>query len=321
MADLHQFGIPTPFNIGRVNCYLIDAREVTLIDPGPATEAAHDELISGLRNRGLAVRDIDRVLLTHPHMDHFGLAVRIVEESGAATYAHRDAATILEDPLVHYDREKRVFRPFLRAMGVPEQLTNTAVTLPEAYVDYQEAVAVDHELTDGDVIDLGGPVLTSIHTPGHAPGSVCFVREDADYTFTGDHVLQHISPNPLLTVRPGTANERTRSLPTYLDSLWRIREVDTEVGHAGHDGRIPDLDARAQAIIDHHHERKEHIAELLDAGGPASAYDLMKELFPDLPATEVFPGMSEVIGHLDMLEDESRVVTADDGGVRKYTLE
>ncbi|WP_254764383.1 MBL fold metallo-hydrolase [Natrinema marinum] len=319
MNEVHKLEIPTPFGVGRVNCYVFTADGLTLLDPGPATEAAYETLAAELDDRGFAVADVDRVLITHPHMDHFGLADRVVEESGARTVAHREATRHLADPIGHFDREQAFFRPFLTAMGVPEQVARTAVTLPEAYTNYQAPLTVDRELADGDTVDVGIE-LTAVHTPGHAPGSVCFVPSAEPVAFTGDHVLQHISPNPLLTIVPGTDDERTRSLPAYLDSLEKIQTVEAEIGHAGHGETIPDLNARAEEILEHHHRRKEHIADLIDETGAMTAYDVMQELFPDLPATEVFPGMSEVIGHLDLLEDENRVSISEADGIERYAL-
>ena len=276
---------------------------------------------------GQDVADVERVLITHPHMDHFGLAARVRRESGAAVVAHEDAVAPLADPDGHLAREQAFFRPFLRTMGVPEELVDTVVDLPGPYAEFREPVEVDRRLQDGDVVDVGGVddcgrlELEAVHTPGHAPGSVCFVAATEDVAFTGDHVMLEVSPNPLLTLEPGNDDERTRSLPAYVESLDRIREVGASVGHAGHRDRIDDLPGRATEIADHHHERKERIAGLVgDAGsdGGTTAYGIMKELFPDLPVTEMFPGMSEVIGHLDLLEDEGRVETVEaavDGAV------
>lgn len=319
MENSDHIPISTPFDVGRVNCYLFTRNGLTLLDPGPATETAYDELSAGLADRGFTVGDVDRILITHPHMDHFGLAGRIVEESDARAVAHKDAELILADPASHFDRERAFFEPFLRTMGVPEKIAATAVGLSEAYADYQEPLAVDRALTDGDRVDVGVD-LAAVHTPGHAPGSVCFVPTTAPVAFTGDHVLERVSPNPLLTIAPGSESERTRSLPTYLDSLRRIRSVDAEVGYGGHGPVIEALGNRIEEIRDHHRARKEHIAEILDELESASAYDVMEEMFPDLPATEVFPGMSEVIGHLDLLEDKERVDVREVDGIRRYSL-
>ena len=318
MDTVHQIKIPTPFGVGRVNCYVFIGEEVSLLDPGPDTEAAYEALSIGLNAQGISIGDVGRVLVTHPHMDHFGMAHRIVEESDARTAAHRDAVEALTDPDGYFAREREFFESYLCSMGVPRESVTSALTLPEAYTEYRKPLTVDYTLTDGDTINVGGE-LTAIHTPGHAPGSVCFVTQTDDVVFTGDHVLQHITPNPLLTVAPNAEDERTRSLPTYLESLNRIRQEDATVGRAGHGEVISDLDARIRETIEHHDDRKERIAGIVDRTGPMSAYDVMQEMFPELPATEVFAGMSEVIGHLDLLEDENRVNIEEVDRVKQYS--
>lgn len=251
-------------------------------------------------------------------MDHFGSANRIASESGAEVFAHRDAVERLVDPDDNYRRERAFFEPVLTKMGVPEKTVGTVVGLPEQYAEFREPVDVDRTLDDGDVVELhDGSAYEVVHTPGHAPGSVCFVDAVAGIAVTGDHVMSDISPNPLLTIRPDDPSRRTRSLPAYLDSLERLHVTGADVGFGGHRAPVEDLQARIDAIREHHSARKEHIATMLDQQGSMTPYTVMRELFPDLPVTEMFPGMSEVVGHLDLLEDDGRV-TVDDG---RYRLE
>ncbi|MEF8908016.1 MAG: MBL fold metallo-hydrolase, partial [Haloarculaceae archaeon] len=125
---------------------------------------------------------------------------------------------------------------------------------------------------------------------------------------------------PLLTTRPDDPDERTRSLPDYLDALEKIKGVDAPVARPGHGDPVTDIDGRVAEILEHHREREERVANILAAEGPMTAYDVTQELFPDLPATELFPGMSETIGHLDLLEDEDRVAIEERDGVVTYDL-
>lgn len=312
MDIMKRVPIPTPFGVGRVNCYLFPENELTVLDPGPATEEAYEELEQSLARIGRGIDEIDRVLITHPHMDHFGVVGRIVEESSARIFAHTDAVKRLSDPIGYFKKEQAYFRPFLLSMGMPGDTVDTVLELPEPYTTYQDPVAVTDELADGDIIDVGIN-LECVSTPGHAPGSHCFLAASEDAMFTGDHVLSDITPNPLLTLVPGSDDERTRSLPTYLESLRKVLELEEvavkeTVGQGGHGEPIQNLHDRVQETIAHHQDRKERIADLVAEHEPTTAYRIMKEMFPSLPATEMFPGMSEVIGHLDLLEDENRIV-------------
>ncbi|WP_319004380.1 MBL fold metallo-hydrolase [Natrinema amylolyticum] len=317
MENMERIPIPTPFGVGRVNCYVFTGNGLTVLDPGPATQEAYEELTGALARLGYRIADIERVLITHPHMDHFGLAQRLVEESGAAVLAHEDAVSHLSDPIGYFEREQEYFRPFLISMGMPTEIVETVLELPEPYTEYQAPVTVTREVTAGDGIDVGVD-LACVSTPGHAPGSLCYLAAADDVIFTGDHVLPDITPNPLLTLAPGSDNERTRSLPTYLESLRQVLDIDVTVGYGGHGDPIPALQERARATIAHHHDRKERIADLVADSEPTTAYQIMKDMFPDLPATEMFPGMSEVIGHLDLLEDENQVVHSETDGIIKY---
>jgi len=316
--DCHRISVPTPFAVGRVNCYLLDGEEPTLVDPGPASEAAREALVAGLADHGYDLADVDRLVVTHPHMDHYGLAAAVVRAAGATVCAHPDAVAWLADPDGQLQREQALFEPFMREMGVPDALAGTVVSLPDTYREFREPVEVGRDLREGDRLTAGGADLEVLHTPGHAPGSVCLLAA-GEAVFTGDHLLADVSPNPLLTTRPDDPDERTRSLPQYLEALERLRGVDAPVAHPGHGDRIEDVDGRIEEVIAHHRDREQRVADLL-ADGPLTAYEVMEALFPDLPATEIFPGMSEAIGHLDLLEEAGRVETVETDGVVAYRL-
>ena len=321
MEGVARIELPTPFGVGTVNCYAIDGDGLTLVDPGPDTEDTFEALDAGLDRLGYGLADVERVLVTHEHMDHFGGAHRLREEAGASVLAHRVAAERIADPDAHFDREQAYFAPFLVEMGVPEEVAHAVTGLPEPYREFQEPVETDRELEDGDAIDLGaGRSLDVVHVPGHAPGQVCLVSPADDLVFTADHVLMDITPNPLLTLAPGREDERTRSLPDYVDSLEELLAVDAGRGLGGHREPISDLHGRVRETVDHHREREEDVADLLDDLGPVTAYDVMGEMFPNLPTTETFAGMSEVVGHLDLLEDGGRVDVDREDGEARYRL-
>src|SRR3989442_1996641 len=96
-AGIHRLAIPTPFQVGRVNAYLIEDEPVTLIDSGPNSAKALDELEQALAARGHAVEDLELLVITHQHMDHFGLASILARRSGAEVAALDRLAPFLAD--------------------------------------------------------------------------------------------------------------------------------------------------------------------------------------------------------------------------------
>jgi len=319
MSQMEHTEIPTPFGIGTVNCYLLDGEELTLVDPGPATEASFAALDEVLDRLGHDAADIENILVTHAHMDHYGSVRQLKDQSGASVFAHERASRILADPVEHFECERAFFTPHLMSMGVPERMAMAATSVPEPYFAFQEPVTVDRELADGDHIDVG-PELAAVHTPGHSQGSICFAAPADGYVFAGDHLLNDITPNPSFSVVVGPDTARTRGLPVYMASLGKLRSLALETGYAGHGDIITDVETRINETLAHHRERKEDVADILADSGPMTPYAIMLEMFSQLPATELFLGMSEVIGHLDLLEDEDRIVIVEADDVSQYRL-
>ncbi len=292
--------VPTPFEVGSVNAYLLDGK--VLVDPGPDAEKAREALLGGLEAEGVGLKDIEAVVITHPHMDHFGLASHIVEESGASVFVHEDATEAVVDHEAHYEEERDFFSDLLVENGMPESTAEYVLELPGAFLDL--APPVPHKsvvpVSGGDVFTDAS--LEAVETPGHCFGSVSPARDDA--VFTGDHLLDHITPNP--TLQKPIGGERHRSVLEYLESLGRVAELGAERAFPGHGEPIDDVCGRAQEVIAHHEDRADEFEGLLD--GPMTAYELMCEKWSELPATEQFFGMSETLGHLELLEERGRVV-------------
>lgn len=309
-----RLSIPTPFQVGAVNAYLAGR---TVVDPGPESEEAWSRLLDALEARELAPGDLDRVLITHPHPDHFGLASRL-RGAGADVVASGAAAAVMGDFLGRLDREQSFFRPFFERCGMAESTAETVTQLPEAFVDYAPSVETDREVSAGDRLTVAGERVGVEEVSGHAVGEVLFTfRTDRGReAVVGDTVLADITPNPFLQPPPEPGGERPRVLPAYNDTLERLRDEDYARMHPGHRDVIERPAARIRDILDAHHERTEQVYELVD--GPTTPVEVMGELFGDLPVTEYFPGMSEAVGHLDVLESRDRVTSRERGGILVY---
>lgn len=296
--------VPTPFPVGPVNAYL---RERTIVDPGPDWEVAWSTLRDALAERSLEPADVERVVVTHPHPDHFGIARRF-RDRGASVLASEAAAAILADFEGRLDDELAYFRSFLPRHGVPESTTETIVDLSAAFREYVLDCPVDRTVADGDAIEAGETTLTARSVTGHAPGELRFAYESETgdrRAIVGDHVLGEITPNPLLQPPPDADGRRPRTLPAYNDSLAALGEEGFDRLLPGHGAEIDRPRYRIERILESHERRTARVLSLLDES--ATAYDVMCGLFPDISADEVFGGMSEAIGHLDVLEARGRV--------------
>ncbi len=305
--------IPTPFQVGPVNAYLAGR---TLIDPGPDSEDAWATLLEALEARDLTPSDLDRVLVTHPHPDHFGLAGRLRSE-GVSVCASGKAAELIADFEARVEREQSFFLAFFQRHGMAAEDARAVVELPAAFLEYAPGVETDRVLGDEDTIEVAGESVTALAVEGHAPGELVFEYDDGTYVaVVGDHVLPEISPNPLLQPPEAEGGDRPRVLPAYNRSLARLGDRGYDRILPGHRDPVEDPAGRVDAILAEHDERSENVLELVD--GPTSAVEIMEGLFGDLPVTEYFSGMSEAIGHLDVLEERDRVTPSERGGLVVY---
>lgn len=315
--------VPTPFPVGPVNAYLIDGEPLTLVDAGPKTEVAWDAMLAGLADYGRRIEDVGQIVLTHAHMDHYGLLRRVVAVCNAPVVAHPRAKLWLDDTPGEWARRGRYFSEFWARAGVPAERRLRMEQALSASVDYAESLmpgAVVRTVHDGDVVQMGGVPWRVLYTPGHAGSHISLYEPQSQQMIAGDHLLLKVSSNPLLEPPIGV-QQRARSLVDYIASLKRVAEMDIRVAWGGHGPPVLNHRALIDERLAHHAERTEQVAGLL-TGGPRTAYELTLDLFPQLPTSAVFLGLSEVVGHLDVLETQDRVREweSDDGLVRYELL-
>jgi len=303
--------LPTPFPVGPVNAFLLPGPPVTLVDCGPKTDAARAALEGGLARAGHSLRTIERLILTHGHTDHFGLAATVAAESGAPIYAHE-----AEVPKFTGDRAfVEPTRALVAEAGFPSSVADALFEAWKGWRVYLDRVTPTHLVADGDRLPLGDGSMEVLHTPGHAQGHICLW--DGDALIAGDLLLEEISPNPVIEF--DRSGRRLRTLPAYLRSLRRVTTLMPDIAYPGHGDPITSPAARAAEILRHHEERKEHLARLL-ADRDWTLRALADEWFPGLDLRSLFLGLSEVLGHLDLLEEQGRVAIERRAGVLHYQI-
>jgi len=269
--------LPTPFYIGPVNVYLIAEDPVTLIDTGPKTKEAVETLRAALRREGLAVADIRRIVLTHAHEDHCGLARSLRDEA-------RDAQVLVHGWETGHRAgrlEHEETRQLLVRAGVPGDEAEVMRTMYEGVRQYADALDDDHcsELTDEAELEFESGVLQVVHTPGHTPGSCSFVRQADRTLIAGDCVLKRITPNPILSPDPIDRSRRFRSLEEYLGSLARVRSLAPTLVLGGHGDPVHDYEELFHRYLRAIDERQTQVIRLVPAHG-ATAWEVSRPCFP-----------------------------------------
>ncbi len=304
-----------------INTYLIEDRKgFLLIDSGWNTDMAFSALHNALIKSGHDFQSIKHIVITHVHPDHYGMAGRIKELSGATLAMHHIEKEYIEPryvntaPLLHQTDRMMINN------GVPE---NEMEELRDASLDvlnYVVPTQPDKILHDGDMINAGAFKFQVIWTPGHSSGHICLYEPHRKLLFAGDHILPKITPN--ISVNPQSIEN---PLGRYLQSLEEIKKLDVEMAFPGHDEPFHNLNMRINEITHHHHLRNLEILETIMLS-PRSAYSIAKEItwgnngggWEDLPPFHKRMAIFETIAHLEMMAAESRVDKLPRKGVIQY---
>lgn len=303
---IHKISLPTPFPVGDVNVYLIDDDPLTLIDTGPKTPAALTALETGLRQHKFGLADIKRILLTHAHEDHCGLAKTI-----------RDAAPNVEMRVHDWETgftfgnaSRREDAELFERAGVPFEAWQS---LAEFYDKFDQVT--DHIpksefefLRDNMEIEFAGGALRVWHTPGHSPGSCSFLREADRTVIAGDLVIKHITPNPILAIDPLDKTKRFASLGEYLVSLARVKDFAPTIIYSGHGDSITDFGEVFNRYVRNINDRQNKVLDLIGSNS-ATAWQIAQKLFPTAINQIVhrFLAISEAVAHLDYAAAEGKL--------------
>jgi len=319
LAGIHRLQIPTPFAVGRVNCYLIEDGPLTLVDTGPNSGKALDELTTQLGARGHSIDDLELVIVTHQHIDHLGLVEIVAQHSGAEVAAIGVAAERLANFDEDAEAEDRFAVELMLRNGIPEEVTAALRSVSRSFRGWGSHVAVTRPLADGEEMSFRDRSLRALHRPGHSPSDTVFWDEQRRILIAADHLLPHISSNPLISRPLDGSSQRTQALVTYIESMRKTREMPVEIVLPGHGGPVVDHVALIDERIAKHERRKEKIHGLI-AERPRSGYELAQAIWGNVAVTQAFLTLSEVIGHADLLVNEGRVREVDDGSVVRYEV-
>ena len=166
---IHVLPIPTPFRVGRVNCHLIEDDPLTLVDTGPNSGMALDELEQALAAHGRRVEDLERIVITHQHIDHLGLVGILARRSGAEVCALDVLAPVVEDHAAAAERDDELAEGLMLRHGIPSDVVMALRSVSLAFRAWGGSAPVDRPLADGGELEWAGRRMHVLHRPGHSP--------------------------------------------------------------------------------------------------------------------------------------------------------
>ncbi len=306
------WSIPVPIPNNPLRYVLVYAFElrgggVALVDAGWNTDEAWNSLNDGLATAGGSINDVRAVMVTHIHPDHYGLAGRVREASGAWIGLHPADAVMLE---ARYGDTDELLAGMLRLLtdsGVPEDKLPDLALASMAVKSMVTMAEPDVFFEDGKDIELPGWSLRTIWTPGHSPGHVCFYSDDRRLLISGDHVLPRITPN--ISVH---SQQVPNPLGDYLESLVKLQSLATDEVLPAHEYRFSDLNHRLEEIIAHHDARLNEIEHVIKKNQGSTAWDITLKLHWSRPWDEIESFMQrqangETLAHCVVLELDGRI--------------
>jgi glyoxylase-like metal-dependent hydrolase (beta-lactamase superfamily II) len=311
------WSIPVPLPNNSLRYVLVYVFETDagpyLIDAGWNTDDAYQALDSGLTQLGSGISEVQGVLVTHIHPDHYGLAGRVRDASGAWVALHPADAALVHDRYDEPDELIERVGSMLRRMGAPP---DEAAKLQEAAMPvraFVQAGEPDVLIEDGDHPKVPGWDLSAIWTPGHSPGHLCFWEPRHQVMLTGDHVLPRITPN--IPFHPQAAGN---PLGDFLASLDKLRGYDPTEVLPAHEHRFVGLDGRLDELVAHHEHRFIEILAAID-DGVTTAWDIAARMHwsRSWDRIEGFmrrAAVAEAMAHLRELAERGVVVEIENEG-------
>jgi glyoxylase-like metal-dependent hydrolase (beta-lactamase superfamily II) len=317
-----RLAIPTPFAVGRVNCYLIDDDPLTLVDTGPNSGKALDELDIALREHGRRIDDLERIVITHQHLDHMGLVGILARRSQAEVVTLDLLAPVIEEFGAYAERDDELAESLMLRHGIPRDVVIALRSMSRAYRAWGGSAPVDRRLADGEALEFAGRTLQALHRPGHSPSDTVFWDAERHQLIGGDHLIGHISSNPLVSRPLGgrsgePADGRPRALMTYMRSLTETRAMPIDVVLPGHGVPVTEHAKLIDERFALHERRAAKIGGLI-ADRPLTAYEIAQSLWGNVAVTQAYLTLSEVLGHVDLLLDRGAIKESEVGGVIRY---
>ncbi len=320
MTQPIRIELPTPFALGSVNAYLFIEPEPALVDCGARSEASWQALLAGLAAHGLTAADLRRVIITHAHVDHYGLAGQIAETNHAQIWVSELGRPWLVAGDQMWQRRISYYQhDFLPKSGVPPAMIEMVVAYMRETAQTADTVPANrvHTFSLTDCLEIGGLSWRVIHTPGHASHQTCFYQPETRQFLSADMLLAK-APTPVVETPPN-GQKRVPALPKFLESLDLAAALEIDQVYPGHgrpfdQHRVVIAKQRARIL-----QRQEECFDWV-AQGVDTAVALIEKMYAGRPMQIQFAGLWMLIGYLDLLIADGRVIEHEMDGVLHYSV-
>lgn len=308
---VHWLRMPLPFALDHVNLWLLeDGDGWTIVDTAYSRDEARD-LWERIFADIMGGRPVKRVIVTHCHPDHVGMAEWITSRFGAElcmTEPEYMMAHLARNDIAMGDAEARV--GFYRLHGLGNGRSRALAARGNYYRRGVPSLPASfRRLTDGEGLSINGQTWNVITARGHSPEHATLYCPDLNTLISGDQILPRITPN----VSVWHTEPDGDPIRYFLDSLNRFRELPRDVLVLPSHGRVfVGLHDRLDEIVEHHRERLDDVEAACDE--PRSAAELLPVIFRrELDVHQLTFAMGEAIAHLNYLLAEGRVSCTRDG--------
>jgi glyoxylase-like metal-dependent hydrolase (beta-lactamase superfamily II) len=321
-AGIHRIAVPTPFAVGRVNTYLVEDDPLTLVDAGPNSATSLTQLERGLAEHGHRVEDLERIVVTHQHIDHIGLVQILADRSGAEVCSLDRLAPWLARYADGMEDDDRFAEAVMLRHGIPPDVALALRAVTASFRAWGGAATVTLPLPDGGELGFAGRTWQVLHRPGHSPSDTVFLDAERRMLLGGDHLIGHISSNPLVSrpLEDGDPDARPQALVTYLASMRATQALDLDYVLPGHGDPV----TQHRMLIDERvrlHERRVRKIGTLLGDGPVTAYEIAQRMWGNVAVTQAYLTLSEVLGHVDLLLERGEALEDRDAdGVTRFRL-
>jgi glyoxylase-like metal-dependent hydrolase (beta-lactamase superfamily II) len=311
LLEIIPLVLETDFAEGTVNAFLAIGDTITLIDTGNPGKESFQQLKKKLHKHGVTFNDLDQIILTHIHIDHAGGIPYIQEETDIPIFVHEQAKGSINTGIHKFNRDQQFFQQFLWSCGA----NPTKHIVQRSYKE--ENWRNVHYLNEGESVSIGGEPFEVIYVPGHSQSDLLLWNSKTGDAFAGDHLIKSFSVNAFIEPPRLDEEERPKPLLQYRNSLEKISRLPLNTIYPGHGEPFTNHIDLIQTRLQEQESRCEQIVAIL-ANTRKSIFEICTVMYPRLKGKTIFLGLSQIQGHLDLLEVRHKVIFAQNGSIVEY---